>query len=109
VEAPIETFFVFLDAKLQSEFATPKRLADEIQWTFPWPLNVSRHTLRGFLRDQGVPGYLVDAFMGHWGVGTEPLAKYSSLDLFELKNRIVPATAALLDELGFGVEAGLDA
>lgn len=109
VEAPIETFFVFLDAKLQSEFATPKRLADEIQWTFPWPLNVSRHTLRGFLRDQGVPGYLVDVFMGHWGVGTEPLAKYSSLDLFELKNRIVPATAALLDELGFGVEAGLDA
>ena len=109
VEAPIETCFVFLDAKLQSEFATPKRLADEIQWTFPWPLNVSRHTLRGFLRDQGVPGYLVDAFMGHWGVGTEPLAKYSSLDLFELKNRIVPATAALLDELGFGVEAGLDA
>ncbi|MBD3655788.1 hypothetical protein [Marinobacter sp.] len=109
VEAPIATFFVFLDAKLQSEFATPKRLADEIQWTFPWPLNVSRHTLRGFLRDQGVPGYLVDVFMGHWGVGTEPLAKYSSLDLFEMKNRIVPATAALLDELGFGVEAGLDA
>jgi len=109
VEAPIETCFVFLDAKLQSEFATPKRLADEIQWTFPWPLNVSRHTLRGFLRDQGVPGYLVDVFMGHWGVGTEPLAKFSSLDLFEMKNRIVPATAALLDELGFGVEAGLDA
>lgn len=109
VEAPIETCFVFLDAKLQSEFATPKRLADEIQWTFPWPLNVSRHTLRGFLRDQGVPGYLVDVFMGHWGVGTEPLAKLSSLDLFEMKNRIVPATAALLDELGFGVEAGLDA
>lgn len=109
VEAPIETFFVFLDAKLQSEFATPKRLADEIQWTFPWPLNVNRHTLRGFLRDQGVPGYLVDVFMGHWGVGTEPLAKFSSLDLFEMKNRIVPATAALLDELGFGVEAGLDA
>ncbi|MCE0760079.1 hypothetical protein LWH94_12790 [Marinobacter sp. G11] len=109
VEVPIETFFVFLDAKLQSEFATPKRLADEIQWTFPWPLNVSRHTLRGFLRDQGVPGYLVDVFMGHWGVGTEPLAKYSSLDLAEMKNRIVPATAALLDELGFEVEAGLDA
>ncbi|WP_288944366.1 hypothetical protein [uncultured Marinobacter sp.] len=109
VEAPIETCFVFLDAKLQSEFATPKRLADEIQWTFPWPLNVSRHTLRGFLRDQGVPGYLVDVFMGHWGVGTEPLAKLSSLDLFEMKNRIVPATAALLDELGFGVEIGLDA
>lgn len=109
VEAPIETCFVFLDAKLQSEFATPKRLADEIQWTFPWPLNVSRHTLRGFLRDQGVPGYLVDVFMGHWGVGTEPLAKFSSLDLFEMKNRIVPATAAFLDELGFEVEVGLDA
>ncbi|WP_323753274.1 hypothetical protein [Marinobacter sp.] len=109
VEAPIETFFTFLDEKLQSEFATPKRLSDEIQWTFPWPLNVSRHTLRGFLRDQGAPGYLVDVFMGHWGVGTEPLAKYSSLDLFDMKSRIVPATAALLDELGFGVEAGLDA
>lgn len=109
VEASIETFFAFLDAKLQSEFATPKRLADEIQWTFPWPLNVSRHTLRGFLRDQGIPGYLVDVFMGHWGVGTEPLAKYSSLDLFDMKSRIVPATAAFLGELGFGVEAGLDA
>jgi len=109
VGAPIATFFVFLDAKLQSEFATPKRLADEIQWTFPWPLNVSRHTLRGFLRDQGVPGYLVDVFMGHWGVGTEPLAQFSSLDLFEMKNRIVPATAAFLDELGFEVEVGLDA
>jgi len=109
VEASAETFFVFLDAKFQPEFATPKRLADEIQWTFPWPLNVSRHTLRGFLRDQGIPGYLVDVFMGHWGVGTEPLAKYSSLDLFDMKSRIVPATAALLDALGFGVEAGLDA
>lgn len=101
------TFFFYLNSNLQPLLATPKQLTDEILWTFPWPLNVSRHTLRGYLRDQGVPGYLVDVFMGHWGIGTEPLAKYSSLDLWDLKAKVVPATTALLCTLGFEVEDGI--
>ncbi|WP_375176619.1 hypothetical protein [Marinobacter mobilis] len=109
VDLTTDTFFFYLNSNLQAVLATPKQLSAEISWIFPWPLNVSRHTLRGYLRDQGVPGYLVDVFMGHWGIGTEPLAKYSSLDLLEWMDEIVPAIAALLDTLGFELEEGVDA
>lgn len=107
-EVTLNTFFWFLTSDYEPTRATPKNLSDEIAWTFPWPLNISRHTLRGFLRDRNVPGDLVDVYMGHWGIGTEPWAKHSALDPCAFKTVIEPVIAELLVSLGFDVLGGID-
>lgn len=104
----LSTFFWFLTSKYETVPATPKQLADEIVWVFPWPLNTSRHTLRGYLRDRDVPGDLVDTFMGHWGIGTEPWARHSALDPYAFKEGVVPVIEELLESLGFDVLEGID-
>lgn len=104
----LNTFFWFLTGKGETIPATPKQLADEIAWVFPWPLNTNRHTLRGYLRDRDVPGDLVDTFMGHWGIGTEPWARYSALDPYAFKEIVVPVIDELLESLSFEVVEGID-
>jgi hypothetical protein len=104
----LSTFFWFLTSKYETVPATPKQVADEIVWVFPWPLNTSRHTLRGYLRDRDVPGDLVDTFMGHWGIGTEPWARHSALDPYAFKEAVVPVIDELLESLGFDVLEGID-
>jgi hypothetical protein len=107
-EVTLDTFFWFLTCDYELIRATPKQLGNEINWTFPWPLNTSRHTLRGYLRDRDVRGDLVDTFMGHWGIGTEPWARHSSLDPLAFKSAIEPMIAELLVSLNFDVLEGID-
>ncbi|MDL0432327.1 hypothetical protein QPM17_14375 [Marinobacter sp. TBZ242] len=104
----LSTFLWFLTSKYETVPATPKELAAEIVWVFPWPLNTSRHTLRGYLRDRDVPGDLVDTFMGHWGIGTEPWARHSALDPYAFKEAVGPVIDELLESLGFDVLEGID-
>lgn len=100
--------FYYLDESLQIHPATPGQLTNELERFFPLPLNVSRHTLRSFLRRQSVPGGLVNAFMGHWGIGTEPWSRYSSLDPMLFATSLTPLLTQLLDEIGFEVVGGIN-
>lgn len=101
--------FYYLDENLQVQPATPGHLENELKRFFSLPLNVSRHTLRSFLRRQSVPGGLVNAFLGHWGIGTEPWSRYSSLDPLFFTTSLTPLLTQLLDELGFEAVGGIGA
>ncbi len=107
-ETNLNTFFWYLTNDYEFIRATPKKLTSEISWIFPWPLNVSRHTLRGYLRDHDIPGDLVDVFMGHWGIGTEPWARHSALDPYAFKDAIEPVISKFLESLGFNVLRGIN-
>ncbi|MDH5766975.1 MAG: hypothetical protein OEZ38_13265, partial [Gammaproteobacteria bacterium] len=52
------------------------------------PLNFNRHYLRTRLREEGVAGEVIDAFMGHWELGQEPFGRYSSLSPIEYRSEI---------------------
>ena len=63
--------------------------------------NVNRHYLRGRLLELDVPGYFIDAYLGHWHTGTQP---WGSMSLFhkELYFKMMKATLPkILSELGF--------
>ena len=106
VEDLLSTFFFFVDEGWQAIRAKPKFVASQIDWAFPWPLNVSRHYLRGHLRDNGVPGDVVDAFMGHWGIGTEPWGKLATMDPHVFRDATVPVIGHMLTNLGFRLVKG---
>lgn len=100
--------FYYIDEKFQLQPATPRILARELERVFPLPLNVSRHTLRSYLRAHSVSGGLVNAFMGHWGIGTEPWSRYSSLDPVLFSEELTPLLSSLLIELGFEKVEGIN-
>lgn len=101
-------FFLYLDEKLSIQPATPALLSSELERFFALPINVSRHSLRSFLRKHSVPGGLVNAFMGHWGIGAEPWARYSTLDPEFFRASVAPVLESLIDSLGFEVVYGID-
>jgi len=63
--------------------------------------NVNRHYLRGRLLDLGMPGYFIDAFMGHWHAGTQPWGKMSIFNQSEYLKSLQQHTPKILKELGF--------
>jgi len=71
------------------------------------PLNVNRHYLRSELRHRGVHAELVDAWMGHWLDGQEPMGRYSSLNPLDYAAGIEPVLTELLEEMGLMPEEGL--
>lgn len=102
-------FFLYLDEQLSIQPATPALLSSELERFFALPINVSRHSLRSFLRKHSVSGGLVNAFMGHWAIGAEPWARYSTLDPVFFRASVAPVLEAFIDSLGFEVVYGIDA
>lgn len=75
---------------------------------FQLPLNSNRRLIRTYLMEQKVNGELINAFMGHWGMGQEPWGKFSSSSPLELLEQISPYIDQFLEMLGFEVVEGLD-
>ena len=99
--------FAYLSDDDRWKEATPKQMTEQLDWAMTWPLNTNRHVLRSYLTECGVSGDVVDAFMGHWSMGSEPWGKYSALDPMYFKAEVLPHIERLLSDLGFGVEEGI--
>jgi len=63
--------------------------------------------LRTRLREKGVSGEIVDAFMGHWEHGQEPFGRYSSLSPTDYRRMLESPLQELLQEAGWEVVEGL--
>ncbi|WP_031410420.1 hypothetical protein [Thiomonas sp. FB-Cd] len=70
------------------------------------PLNSSRHWLRTRLAQEGVPGEMIEAFMGHWQRGAEPWGRYSALPARVVTETLRPTLEKLVCEAGFSALRG---
>jgi len=80
---------------------TPNRIEDHLSPFSRLPLNVGRHLLRSELIHRKVPVALVDALMGHWVAGREPMGRFSTLSPIEYKKILVPVLEEIQTELGW--------
>lgn len=63
--------------------------------------NLNRHYLRGRLYEKNVPGYFIDAYLGHWIKGTQPWGQTSIFNqqaYYKIMRQHIPT---ILEELGF--------
>ena len=108
--APDHTFF-FLSTpnrRMAKPIAvTPDQIDEHLSSFSSLPLNVGRHLLRSELLHRRVPALLVDALMGHWVAGREPMGRFSTLSPVEYKEVLVPVLAELQTELGWTPLRGL--
>ncbi|WP_044409949.1 hypothetical protein [Thiomicrospira microaerophila] len=63
--------------------------------------NVNRHYLRGRLLELNVPGHYIDAYLGHWHLGTQPWGQMSLFDQKDYIEKMSQTIPVILDELGF--------
>jgi len=80
---------------------TPGGIEDHLLPFSRLPLNVGRHLLRSELIHRKVPVALVDALMGHWVAGREPMGRFSTLSPIEYKKILVPVLEEIQTELGW--------
>ena len=80
---------------------TPDGIEDHLSPFSRLPLNVARHLLRSELIHRKVPVALVDALMGHWVAGREPMGRFSTLSPIEYKKILLPVLAEIQTELGW--------
>jgi hypothetical protein len=62
--------------------------------------------MRTRLRELGVDGGAVDAWMGHGGIGREPYARHSAISPAALRDMVTPALERIWEELGWEVLPG---
>lgn len=97
------------DDLVEIKAITPRRYGALLRPVVRWPVNVHRHFLRTQLREAGVGGEVVDAFMGHGLIGSEAFGTHSSLSPAAIAAETGPVIEALLDEAGWPVLHGLGA
>ena len=73
---------------------------------YPYAPNSHRHYMRTRLRELGVDGGVVDAWMGHGGIGREPYARHSAISPAVMRDAVAPALGRIWDELGWEVLPG---
>jgi hypothetical protein len=71
------------------------------------PLNLSRHYLRSEFGHRQLTGSTIDAFMGHWVPGKEPMARFSSLSPVAFRDSIIPVLDEMLAEMGWVAMRGV--
>jgi hypothetical protein len=71
------------------------------------PLNLSRHYLRSEFGHRQLTGSTIDAFMGHWVPGKEPMARFSSLSPVAFRDAIIPVLDEMLAEMGWVAMRGV--
>lgn len=86
---------------------TPDQIDENLSSFSSLPLNVGRHLLRSELLHRRVPPALIDALMGHWVAGREPMGRYSTLSPVEYKEFLVPVLEQIQVELGWTPVRGL--
>lgn len=83
-----------------------ERMGPDFSW-FRLPSNCNRHYLRSRLLADGCPVAHVDYFMGHWGRGREPLARFASLPLRTYLDDVRHRLEQILADDGWQAVAGL--
>lgn len=86
---------------------TPARLKAHLGNNYPFPLNAQRHYIRTRLRELGVQGAFVDAFLGHGATGEEPYGRYSAISPMMLRRAIVGLLEDLLMDAGWEAVEGM--
>jgi len=64
------------------------------------PLNSGRHLLTQKAIDDSVSANYIDAYLGHYGAGEEPLGKFSTFDVANYVNAINHTTTKIANEYG---------
>ncbi len=80
---------------------TPDQIDEHLSSFSSLPLNIGRHLLRSELIHRRVPVALVDALLGHWVAGREPMGRFSTLSPIEYKKILVPVLEEIQTELGW--------
>lgn len=75
-------------------------IAKRVSGFFTLPMNFERHFLRSNLTELGVGIEAVDAFMGHWSMGTEPWGPYSTFSLLDYVTEVRGPISSILTETG---------
>ena len=70
------------------------------------PDNYTRHWFRTAARDNGCPGEIVDAAMGHWRMGQHPAGPYATLNHLRAGQTLAKAVEQALIDIGFEIEPG---
>ncbi len=100
-----KTWLFFIDG-VSCIAVTPSGLAVfQPDWRFR--ANAQRHFLCTELRERGVPGSAVDAWLGHGAYGQEAYGQYSCLSPAEVRDCIGPTLENLINEQGWAVINGL--
>lgn len=106
-ERPV--LFYLDEDTLCAEEARPQSMVEKLSRAYRLPLNLNRHWLRGSLRDRGVPGEYVDAFMGHWTLGAEPFGRYSAMDPQDYHRTIRRTINGLMTKLSIAIAPAIPA
>ncbi|HBC36788.1 MAG TPA: hypothetical protein DC045_21260 [Marinobacter adhaerens] len=85
----------------------PAEIKNELSPFSGMPLNVGRHYLRSEFAHQKLPASVIDAFMGHWVAGREPMGRFSTLAPSEYRAMLLPALEAIQAEMGWTPVRGL--
>lgn len=80
--------------------ARPATLEPIMQPYLPYPANFHRRFMRSELLSRGCPVEVVDAYMGHWSMGEEPWAKFSSFNFEEYRHQLAKHLVPLMREIG---------
>jgi len=102
-----QTTFFFLDQRMRPVEARPKTMERYVAREGSPPLNINRHYLRTRLREFGATGAEVDAFMGHWDHGQEPMQKFSSFSLSHYQQRLASILESLMHHVGWEAIRGI--
>lgn len=85
----------------------PTEIKAQLSPFLRFPLNIGRHFLRSELLYRRVPASLVDAFMGHWVAGREPMGRFSTLSPIEYREILLPVLEEIQMELCWTPVRGL--
>ena len=125
VQQQIETYLHYVDSATRSIFGkvnreaafrfigdgpvilqvNQRRLGQHLP-DYPFAPNSHRHYLRTRLREKGVDGGIVDAWMGHGGIGAEPYARHSAISPVVMRDAAEAALNSIWEELGWEVLPG---
>ncbi|MDT8321683.1 MAG: hypothetical protein RQ826_14270 [Xanthomonadales bacterium] len=100
-----EAAFRFIGEGASIQQVNQRRLGQYLP-TYPFAPNSHRHYLRTRLREKGVDGGIVDAWMGHGGIGAEPYARHSAMSPVVMREAAEPALKSIWEELGWEVLPG---
>ena len=92
---------------IQAQEMIPEQITTHVSPFSNMPLNVSRHYLRSELGHRNLPGSMIDAFMGHWIAGKEPMARFSTLSPTVFRDTLAPVLDEILAETGWVAIRGL--
>ncbi len=91
----------FISESGRAQEVKPSNFEKYIKDYLDAPANAHRRFLRTKLLERNQPVESVDAFLGHWSLGEEPWAIYSSLNVAEYIKILEKYLVPLMNEMGF--------